>query len=403
MERFDIAVAGNGLAGRIAAIALSRLGYSVALIGPAPENQDGRTTALMDQSIAFLEGLGVWGALGGKSAALRTMQIIDGTGRLFRAPTVPFRASEIGLEAFGYNFPNTAALDVLGEIIGWDSNIHLIEGRIAGADIGENSVVIRLDDGRDIEAGFVAAADGRKSILREAAGISVRRWSYPQTAVVMNFAHTIPHGNVSTEFHTPTGPFTQVPLPGERSSLVWVQAPAEAETFLTLSNEEISRRIETRMQSMLGKVTVEGRPQAWPLSGMTANRFGKGRLALIGEASHAFPPIGAQGLNLSLRDIIALCDLLGMKRDHEGPSAVGDAFDRKRRTDVLSRTASVDLLNRSLLSNFLPIQLARAAGLHLLELLPPLRNLVMQEGVAPGRGFRGLSSSLREKIARKHA
>jgi 2-octaprenyl-6-methoxyphenol hydroxylase len=403
MERFDIAVAGNGLAGRIAAIALSRLGYSVALIGPAPENQDGRTTALMDQSIAFLEGLGVWGALGGKSAALRTMQIIDGTGRLFRAPTVPFRASEIGLEAFGYNFPNTAALDVLGEIIGRDSNIHLIEGRIAGADIGENSVVIRLDDGRDIEAGFVAAADGRKSILREAAGISVRRWSYPQTAVVMNFAHTIPHGNVSTEFHTPTGPFTQVPLPGERSSLVWVQAPAEAETFLTLSNEEISRRLETRMQSMLGKVTLEGRPQAWPLSGMTANRFGKGRLALIGEASHAFPPIGAQGLNLSLRDIIALCDLLGMKRDHEGPSAVGDAFDRKRRTDVLSRTASVDLLNRSLLSNFLPIQLARAAGLHLLELLPPLRNLVMQEGVAPGRGFRGLSSSLREKITRKHA
>jgi 2-octaprenyl-6-methoxyphenol hydroxylase len=403
MERFDIAVAGNGLAGRIAAIALSRLGYSVALIGPAPENQDGRTTALMDQSIAFLEGLGVWEKLSAKSAALQTMQIIDGTGRLFRAPTVPFRASEIGLDAFGYNFPNTAALEILGEIIAQDDNIHLIEGRIEGADFSEGSVLMRLDDGREIEAGFVAAADGRKSILREAAGISVRRWSYPQTAVVMNFAHTIPHGNVSTEFHTPTGPFTQVPLPGMRSSLVWVQAPAEAEAFLMLSNEEVGRRIETRMQSMLGKVTVEGKPQGWPLSGMTANQFGKGRLALIGEASHAFPPIGAQGLNLSLRDIIALCDLLGMKRDHEGPKAVGDAFDRKRRPDVISRTASVDLLNRSLLSNFLPVQLARAAGLHLLELLPPLRNLVMQEGVAPGRGLRGLSSSLREKIARKHA
>lgn len=403
MERFDIAVAGNGLAGRIAAIALSRLGYSVALIGPAPENQDGRTTALMDQSIAFLEGLGVWDQLSGKSAALKTMQIIDGTGRLFRAPTVPFRASEIGLDAFGYNFPNTAALGVVGDIIGQDSNIRQIEGRIASADFREGSVLMRLDDGRDIEAGFVAAADGRKSVLREAAGISVRRWSYPQTAVVLNFAHTIPHGNVSTEFHTPTGPFTQVPLPGMRSSLVWVQAPAEADAFLALSNEEIGRRIETRMQSMLGKVTVEGRPQGWPLSGMMANHFGKGRLALIGEASHAFPPIGAQGLNLSLRDIVALCDLLGMKRDHEGPGAVGDAFDRKRRPDVLSRTASVDLLNRSLLSNFLPVQLVRAAGLHLLELLPPLRNLVMQEGVAPGRGLRGLSSGLREKIARKRA
>ncbi len=403
MERFDIAVVGNGLAGRIAAIALSRLGYSIALVGPAPENQDGRTTALMDQSIAFLEGLGVWDTLGNKSAALQTMQIIDGTGRLFRAPTVPFRASEIGLDAFGYNFPNSAALEVLGDLIRLDDNIHPIEGKISGAEFREDAILMRLEDGRDIEAGFVAAADGRKSILREAAGITVRRWSYPQTAVVLNFAHTIPHGNVSTEFHTPTGPFTQVPLPGMRSSLVWVQAPAEAEAFLALSNDEIGRRIEARMQSMLGKVTVEGKPQGWPLSGMTAQQFGKGRLALIGEASHAFPPIGAQGLNLSLRDIIALCDLLGMKRDHEGPRAVGDAFDRKRRPDVLSRTASVDLLNRSLLSNFLPVQMLRAAGLHLLGLLPPLRNLVMQEGVAPGRGFRGLSSNLREKITRKRA
>lgn len=407
MERFDIAVAGNGLAGRIAAIALARLGYSVALIGPEPESQaqgqDGRTTALMDQSIAFLEGLGVWDALAGKSAALKTMQIIDGTGRLFRAPTVPFRASEIGLEAFGYNFPNSAALDVLAGIISRTGNIQVVEGRISGAEFGDDAVDVILEDGRRIEAGFVAAADGRKSILREAAGIGVRRWSYPQTAVVLNFAHTIPHGNVSTEFHTPTGPFTQVPLPGMRSSLVWVQAPAEAEAYLALSSAEIGHRIEARMQSMLGKVTVEGRPQAWPLSGMTAERFGKGRLALIGEASHAFPPIGAQGLNLSLRDIIALCDLLGMKRDHAGPRAVGDEFDRNRRPDVLSRTASVDLLNRSLLSNFLPVQLLRAAGLHLLQLVPPLRNLVMQEGVAPGRGFRGLSSSLREKIARKRA
>ena len=244
MERFDIAVAGNGLAGRIAAIALSRLGYSVALIGPRPENQDGRTTALMDQSIAFLEGLGVWEKLSAKSAALQTMQIIDGTGRLFRAPTVPFRASEIGLDAFGYNFPNAAALEVLGSSIAEDANIRVIECRIAGADFSESSVIVHLEDGRDIEAGFVAAADGRKSILREAAGISVRRWSYPQTAVVMNFSHTIPHGNVSTEFHTPTGPFTQVPLPGMRSSLVWVQAPAEAETFLSLSDDAIARLVD---------------------------------------------------------------------------------------------------------------------------------------------------------------
>jgi 2-octaprenyl-6-methoxyphenol hydroxylase len=403
MERFDIAVVGNGLAGRIAAIALARLGYSIALVGPEAEITDGRTTALMDQSIAFMEGLGVWQKLASRSAALKVMQIIDGTGRLFRAPTVPFRASEIGLDAFGYNFPNAAALEVLNEAISGEKAITRVDGRVASANFADHAVVLELEDGQTIEAGFVAAADGRKSPLREAAGISVRRWSYPQTAVVMNLRHTLPHNNTSTEFHTPTGPFTQVPLPGQMSSLVWVQAPAEAEAFLALSKDEMARRVETRMQSMLGKVTIEGAVQAWPLSGMTAQRFGKGRLGLIGEASHAFPPIGAQGLNLSLRDIIALCDLLGMRSDRDGPRAVGDAFDRARRADVLSRTASVDLLNRSLLSNFLPVQLARAAGLHTLGLFAPLRNLVMREGVAPGRGFRGLTSGLREKIAGKRA
>ena len=403
MERFEIVVVGNGLAGRIAALALARLGYTVGLVGPTAQVADGRTTALMDQSIAFIEGLGIWQALQRRSAALKTMQIIDGTGRLFHAPTVAFRASEIGLDAFGYNFPNAAALAVLGDIIAETPAITVIDGTVARAEFGETVVRLTLADGTEIEAGFVAAADGRKSLLREAAGIGVRRWSYPQTAVVLNFTHTLPHNNVSTEFHTPTGPFTQVPLPGLKSSLVWVQAPAEADAFLALSPEEMGRRIEMRMHSMLGKVTVEGGAQGWPLSGMTAERFGKGRLALIGEASHAFPPIGAQGLNLSLRDIIALTDLLGMRTDTTGPKAVGDAFDRARRPDVVSRTASVDMLNRSLLSNLLPIQLLRAAGLHALGAIGPLRHLVMQEGVAPGRGLKGLAAGLREKVGRKRA
>lgn len=403
MERFDIAVVGNGLAGRIAAVALARLGYSIALVGPADLPADSRTTALMDQSIAFMEGLGIWDKLAGRAAALKVMQIIDGTGRLFRAPTVPFRASEIGLEAFGYNFPNAAALDALNDAISQAQGITRIDGRVAAAVFSDDAVLLTLESGDVIEAGFVAAADGRKSPLRDAAGISVRRWSYPQTAVVLNFRHSLAHNNTSTEFHTPTGPFTQVPLPGDMSSLVWVQAPAEADAFLALPPDEMARRVEARMDSMLGKVTLERKTQGWPLSGMTASRFGKGRLALIGEASHAFPPIGAQGLNLSLRDIIALCDLLGMRSDRDRPAAVGDAFDRERRPDILSRTASVDLLNRSLLSNFLPVQLARAAGLHTLSMLGPLRNLVMREGVAPGRGLRDLRSGLREKIAGKRA
>jgi 2-octaprenyl-6-methoxyphenol hydroxylase len=239
------------------------------------------------------------------------------------------------------------------------------------------------------------------SKVRAAAGIGVRTWSYPQAAVVLNFSHTLPHGNVSTELHTETGPFTQVPLLDLRSSLVWVVRPEEAQRLLALPIADLSRQVEDRMQSMLGKVTVEGQPQTWPLSGLMADRFGKGRVALIGEAAHAFPPIGAQGLNLSLRDIISLQDQFSaIGSETPIPADAGERFNRQRRTDVMSRTFGVDLLNRSLLTDFLPAQMIRSAGLHILTKVPPLRNLLMREGVEPGRGFRSIMDSLRQEIRR---
>ena len=196
---------------------------------------------------------------------------------------------------------------------------------------------------------------------------------------------------------------TQVPLPGLRSSLVWVVTPREAEDILALPAPVLDRTVEDRMQSMLGKTRVEGAPQAWPLSAMTARRFGTGRIALVGEAAHVFPPIGAQGLNLSLRDIETVLGLaLDARRSHAG-LAVGEAYDRRRRTDIVSRTAAIDLFNRSLLSGFLPVQMLRAAGLHMLSALPPLRYLAMNEGVAPGRGVSLLPAFLREEIRRKRA
>lgn len=157
------------------------------------------------------------------------------------------------------------------------------------------------------------------------------------------------------------------------------------------------------MQSISGKVSVEGRPQAWPLSAQTAKAFGKGRVALVGEAAHVFPPIGAQGLNLSLRDIENALELAVSARRAGGSLAIGDAYDRRRRADIWSRTAAIDLLNRSLLSGFLPVQMLRAAGLHMLSAIPPLRYLAMHEGVAPGRGFGSFPDFLRNEIRRKRA
>lgn len=399
-HEFDIAVIGAGPAGQIAAIAMARGGRRVVLVGPEPDGSDRRTTALMDQSLAMMERLGLWQDLKAQAAPLAVMQIIDGTKRLLRAPTVAFRSAEISLDAFGYNIPNSALVSALAAAVAAEP---LITRKAVAAEtihIGTDAVTIGFDGGEVLTAAFVIGADGRRSKTRDSAGVGVKTWSYPQTAVVMNFAHTLPHQNISTEFHTESGPFTQVPLPGLRSSLVWVVTPQESDRLTSLSSEQLSGEVETRMQSMLGKVTVEDGVQAWPLSGMTARQYGKGRSAFIGEAGHAFPPIGAQGLNLSLRDIAALEDILIDRGSTAIAADSGDRFDRKRRLDIASRTASVDLLNRSLLSGLLPVQMLRAAGLQVLASVPPLRNLVMQEGVAPGRGLKNLPSLLREKVRR---
>jgi 2-octaprenyl-6-methoxyphenol hydroxylase len=329
MTQHEIAIVGGGLAGRIAALAFARQGFDTVLITPDDGRFDQRTTALMDQSITFLGTLGLWEKVRPATAPLATMQIIDATGRLLHAPTVNFRAAEIGLGAFGYNIPNAPFLSILGDELATLPNVRKISTSVARAELQGESARLILADGSEIEAGLVIAADGRKSLIRETAGIAVDSRNYPQTAVVLNFAHERPHAGVSTEFHTRTGPFTQVPLPGNRSSLVWVVTPEQAVDILQLPAETLNRRVEDQMQSMLGKITVEGAPQAWPLSAMTARRFGIGRVALIGEAAHVFPPIGAQGLNLSLRDIETALELATAARAANGSLAIGEAYDRR--------------------------------------------------------------------------
>ena len=400
MQDFEIAVVGGGLAGLIAALALARGGRKVALIAPAAEKADERTTALMDQSIRLLERLGLWERIAPLAAPLSVMQIIDATNRLLRAPTAQFRAADVELYAFGYNIPNRVLLETLQAGVAAEANITRLDESVVVLDHSPERVTLTLAGGETIAAAFVIGADGRNSKVRESAGIGARRWSYRQSAVVLNFYHTLPHGNVSTEFHTETGPFTQVPLPGLRSSLVWVVKPEEAERLMALPIEELSREVEARMQSMLGKVTVEPGAQTWPLSSLMADRFGKDRIALVGEAAHAFPPIGAQGLNLSLRDVITLSELLTAAADRPIPADAGNRFNRRRRADIMSRTFGVDLLNRSLLSDFLPTQMVRAAGLHILNSAPPFRNLLMREGLEPGGGFRAIFETLRKEVRR---
>lgn len=403
MDTFEVTIVGGGLAGSVAALAFARKGFHTAFVAPDDARVDERTSALMDNSVKFLETLGIWDDVAPHAAALSTMQIIDSTKRLLRAPTVTFRASEIDLAAFGYNIPNAAFLHVLNDALADEQRLTRFDARVDALTQHGDVAELALSGGRTISSQLVVGADGRNSFIRQVTGIDIRSHTYPQTAIVLNFVHDLPHKNTSTEFHTETGPFTQVPLSGLRSSLVWVVRPEEAGPILELDEATLNRRIEDRMGSMLGKVRVEGKPQAWPLSAMTANRFGKGNVVLVGEAGHVFPPIGAQGLNLSLRDIPWAIDLAYDAKLRGAPLTIGDAYDRRRRADIQTRTASIDIMNRSLLSGFLPVQLLRAAGLQLLASIPPLRHFAMLEGVSPGRALGNFPSFLRKKIDRKSA
>ena len=379
----EVAVVGGGAAGLVAAIALATAGVDTLLIAPPPE-PDHRTTALLAGSVTALETLGVWPACVPHAAPLRKIRLIDATQRLIRAPEVLFSAAEIGLDAFGHNIENRhliAALEARAAA--------LTLPRIAGAalSIASDATGVTVTHGNgEARVRLVVGADGRRSLCRAAAGIDTSRRTYPQTALTLNLAHARPHDDISTEFHGESGPFTLVPLPGRRSSLVCVLDPTHAAALAAMSDAELSREIERRAHSLLGTMNVEPGRGIFPLAIETAASFARDRIALVGEAAHVVPPIGAQGLNLGLRDGATIAELvaeaLRQNIDIGAPQLLA-RYDTQRRADVTSRAIAVDLLNRTLLTDFLPAQGARGLSLYLVDRIGPLRRVLMREGVAP--------------------
>lgn len=382
-QHCDIAIVGAGAVGLAAALALAAAGREVALFGQASAPRDGRTVALLDGSWRLLEALGLAEALDANAAPLAVMRLVDDTGSLFRQPPVEFKAAELGLPAFGWNVENAVLVEAMAAKAAAEPRIRMIPQAVTEITAGADAVRLAGDGFEPVEARLVVGADGRKSRVREAAGISARDWSYPQVALTAILSHRREHRDASTEFHTRSGPCTLVPMSGRCSSLVWLVEPAEAERIAGLDDAAFARAVEHQTHSILGAMTVAGPRGRVPMGGLSIDRFAAARMALIGEAAHVFPPIGAQGLNLGLRDVAALRDAVA-GADDPGEEAALSAYDRSRQADVRLRTGAVDVLNRTLLTDLLPADLMRGAGLLALSRIAPLRRVVMRHGLAGG-------------------
>jgi 2-octaprenyl-6-methoxyphenol hydroxylase len=384
----DAVVVGAGPAGLVTGLALAHEGLRTVVIGPPPATaaQDPRTTALFAGSIELLRHLGAWPMIASAAVPLRGLRFVDDTDHLLRAPETLFRAGELGLAAFGFNVDNASLTSALQACAGGQAGLSRIHGTVSALSFESTHVDLTLSDGQHICTRLAVAADGRGSSVRALAAIPHRSWSYPQSALATKFKHSRAHDGVSTEFHRTAGPLTTVPLSGTSSSLVWVEHPEEAARLKDLPATLFAAELEQRLQGLLGTISDIGPRSVFPLSGLTADRLGRRRVALVGEAAHVLPPIGAQGLNLGFRDAAVLADVAGAAKaagQDPGVDATLAEYATRRSGDILSRTMAVDLLNRSLISGFLPFHLARGAGMHLIGAFPALRQLVMREGMQP--------------------
>jgi 2-octaprenyl-6-methoxyphenol hydroxylase len=390
----DVAVIGGGITGLAMTLALGRAGFRTVCVDPQPpepeaaQQLDGRTTALLMPSIRALEALGVWDRVAAESEGLWRMRIVDDSaGRDAAAHTADFDSTRMDGGPFGYNVPNPALRRaLLAEIAALENVQHLAPHKVGRIDYGRGAMHAELDDGRSLSARLAIGADGKGSPSREAAGIRARRWGYGQTAMAFSIEHSRPHRGTSTEFHRPSGPFVLVPLPGNRSSVVWVDRDAAAEHFLEMDDDAFRRAVERRTRRILGDVTAVGPRFSYKVGSLLADSYAGPRLALVGESAHALPPIGAQGLNLGMTDVATLIEVL-VEAERAGQD-IGDPevtrrYERRRRPDVVTRAFAVDTLNRTVQSRLPPIGFLRRHALGVIDRVSPLKARLMRQGMLP--------------------
>lgn len=374
----DAIVVGGGLAGVAAAIAVAKAGLSTIHLAPAGP-PDRRTSALMLPSVDYLTSTGLIDDPAALGHALTQIRIIDATNRLIRAPETLFDATEAGLDAFGWNFANIRLMERFHAVAAGLPNL---ETRNAGVTQLSGDEVT-LIDGTRLAAPLIVGADGKKSLIRAAAGITAREAAFTQAALVCDLELARPIGGASIEFHYPQGPFTLVPAGAIRANLVWIDDRATLEAAKAGGEAALITTFLDKSQRLFGSIALASPAFVFALSTLSVDQAGSGGVALVGEAAHAFPPIGAQGLNLGLRDVADLAAALAAT-DRTTPhwaSQVTRDYVARRAGDLARTGGMVDTLFRSLLAEMIPAQALRAGGLWALKLAPALRRQAFAMGM----------------------
>lgn len=400
----DIVISGAGPAGLTLSILLCRAGFSVVLVDAEPpatsdaDKPSGRTAALLNSSINVLTAAGLWEALASSATPLKTMKIIDDSTGDARNPGITFDAKDAGQTQFGYNIPNRPLRHALAAIASATENLtRLAPARLASYTVNRGRVRARTQDGRQISAALIVGTDGRNSIVRQVAQIDAKTHDYGQTAMTCLIEHTRPHNFTSTEFHRDGGPFTFVPMPGNQSSIVWVEKTDDAKNFLAMKKEDYQRAIQDRTRGHLGTITLKSAPESWPLMMLSSARLTGDRAVLAAEAAHVLSPIGAQGLNLSLRDVATLAEtLIDAARLGEdiGAASVLARYERRRHLDIKSHVIGIDGYNRVVANDAFFLKNMRRLGLKGIEGVPGLKTIAMHQGLLPAMDNGRLVSGL---------
>ena len=387
-DDIELLVAGGGLNGLLLGIAVAEAGLKVAVVDrqePAAmvaETFDGRASAIAYGSKLVLDGTGIWPEIAADAEPIREIRVADDDSPLF----LHYDHRDLGSDTpLGYIVENRVLRRALIERTQTLPTLTLLAPQtVESVARDDAAAVATLGNGSRLSARLVAAADGKDSPLRKAAGIRAVAWCYKQVGIVTTVAHERPHAGIAVEHFLPAGPFAILPMTGNRSSIVWTENAAPAPHLIKLPDAEFAAELRARFGDFLGDIEPVGPRWAYPLSLMQAERYTARRLALIGEAAHVIHPIAGQGLNVGIRDVAALAEAVIDARRlglDIGDDTVLERYQRWRRLDAVLLAAVTDGLNRLFSNTIPPVKLARDAGLAAVNRMPPLKRLLMQHAM----------------------